>query len=109
MGSTIGKPVKANNYWHNRQTSPCQYPHSNLHYPGIGKDGSISQGVADGNETVIGHGKQHTRLHDRKSMDKVGLREAGPMANLSVIQPQDSQNCGHCGHCHSEICSCQHS
>lgn len=30
------------------------------------------------------------------------------MANLSVIQPQDSQNGGQSGQCHSKVCGCQH-
>ena len=56
-----------------------------------------------------GHGKQNIRLYDRKSMNKIGLREADPVANLSVIQPQDAQNFGHPGQCHSLVGGCHHS
>lgn len=42
-------------------------------------------------------------------MNKVGLREAGPVANHSVIQPQHTQNRGHRGQGHSKVSGCQHS
>ena len=88
---------------------PLSIPPSQSLLPCCWSGWSISQGVADGSEAVIGHGKQNTRLYDIKSMNKVGLGEAGPVANLSVVQPQNAPNCGHHGQCHSKVGGCQHS
>lgn len=74
----------------------------------VGEDGRVSQGMADGNETVTGHGEQDARLDDGKGVNAVGLKEAGSVADLSLIQPQDTQDSRHRGQCHGQVRAGQH-
>lgn len=42
-------------------------------------------------------------------MDQIGLKAAGSMADLPVIQPQNTKHGGHHCQCDSKVCGCQDS
>lgn len=108
MGPAIGKPIERE-YWRQDDCKSLhENPHSNLYHLGVGKNGSISQWVVDGNKLIIGLGKQNPRLYDRESVDEAGLAKAGAMADFPMICPHHTQPCRHCNQGHPEVCGCQH-
>lgn len=108
MRSAIGKPIERQ-YWRQEENkSPHENSHSNLYHLGVGKNGSISQWVVDGNEGIIGHGKQNSGLYCREIVDEVGLEKAGAVADFLVIYPHYTQHCGHCNQGHPKVCGCEY-
>lgn len=108
VGVAIWKKVQGQDWGDDRDKPPHQNAQPHLHHSSIGEYGGISEGVANGNKTITSHSEQNARFYKGKGVYEVGLREAGYVSDLPVVQPEDSQHRGHRGQGQPQVCGCQH-
>ena len=92
----------------NKEETPTYYGEPNFENPGISQNGGITQWITNSNIPIKGHRKENRGLHEGKTMDKIGLGNAGIQADFSNEPPQDPQHCVECGQPHAQVSEGQH-
>jgi len=74
----------------------------------VGEEQAVPQGVADGNVSVDGHGRQHHRLQPGAYVDRVHLCDASTKHDLPEVEPEDPQHLGDGGCGQAKVGAGQH-
>ena len=108
VGSAVGEELQTDDDRKNRQRTSCQNGHHEVNDPAISQNGCVSQRIANCYKAIKSHGKKHSRLHERQSMNKISLGNAGIQTNLLAEPPDGPQYGVYCGQPHEQVSEGQH-